>query len=353
VRIGLRLEHGGGFLAAARELPRLERAGLDTVYVSELYSFDAVSQLGYLAAVTERVRLVSGILPLYSRTPTLIAMTAAGLDYVSGGRFTLGLGASGPQVIEGFHAVPHDSALLRTQETIEICRKVWRREVLVHEGDAYRIPLPPDEGTGLGKPLKLLDRPVRERVPIVLAALGPKNVELAARAAEGWLPIFLDPDKAREVFGTALAAGAARRAPELGGLEIHADVPACFGEGADEAEAVAAVRARLALYLGGMGARGRNYYNHLACRYGYEADAKLVQDLYLDGDKDAAAAAVPESLVYAVSLIGGRSRLAERIAAYAEAGVTALSLSPVGRAAADPAARLRLVEELAQLAQDL
>src|SRR5690606_4879822 len=182
----------------------------------EAYSFDAVSQLGYIAAVTERLQIASGILPLYSRTPALLAMTAAGLDYVSDGRFTLGLGSSGPQVIEGFHGVPYTAPIGRTREVIEICRKVWRRERLEYQGRHYTLPLPADQGTGLGKPLKLINHPVRPRIPIVIAAIGPKNVEMAAELAEGWEPIFYVPEKAGDVWGAALAAGKAKRDPELG-----------------------------------------------------------------------------------------------------------------------------------------
>ncbi|BCP34779.1 hypothetical protein MINTMi198_01490 [Mycobacterium intracellulare M.i.198] len=201
MRIGLSVNYAGGFKDVAAEVADLERAGLDIVFVPEAYSFDAVSALGYLAASTQRVGLASGILQLYTRTPTLTAMTAAGLDYVSDGRFTLGLGASGPQVIEGFHGVPYDAPIGRTREVIDICRQVWRRETVRHQGKHYTIPLPPDRGTGLGKPLKLINSPVRERIPILVAALGPKNVELAAEIAEGWQPIFYLPEKAQDVWG--------------------------------------------------------------------------------------------------------------------------------------------------------
>ena len=216
MRIGLGINYAGGFKEVAAEVADLERAGLDIVFVPEAYSYDAVSALGYLAASTQRVELASGILQLYTRTPTLTAMTAAGLDYVSDGRFTLGLGASGPQVIEGFHGVAYDAPIARTREVIEICRQVWRRERLQYQGDHYTIPLPAEAGTGLGKLLKLINKPVRERIPILVAALGPKNVELAAEIAEGWQPIFYLPEKAQDVWGKALAAGLANRDPALG-----------------------------------------------------------------------------------------------------------------------------------------
>ena len=184
MRIGIQASYSGGFHETAAEIRELESAGLDLATVAEVYTFDAVSQLGYLAAVTERTELTSGILQALTRTPTLTAMTAAGLDFVSDGRFTLGLGASGPQVVEGFHGVRYDAPLGRLREIVEICRMVWRRERVVHEGRHYTIPLPADQGTGLGKPLKLINTPVRERIPITLASIGPKNVEMTAEIAE-------------------------------------------------------------------------------------------------------------------------------------------------------------------------
>src|ERR1700730_6246045 len=196
MRIGMFLSYAGGFAETVADLADYERAGLDIVFVPEAYSFDAVSQLGYIAAKTSRLQIASGILQLYTRTPTLTAMTAAGLDYVSDGRFSLGIGASGPQVIEGWHGVPYDAPLGRTREIIEICRKVWARERLQHEGRYYQIPLPPGRATGVGKPLKLINHPVRDHIPVILAAIGPKNVELAAELAEGWEPIFYMPDRA-------------------------------------------------------------------------------------------------------------------------------------------------------------
>ncbi len=188
--------------------------------MAEAYSFDAISQLGFLAAKTSRIELGSGVVPIYIRTPSLLAMTAAGLDYVSDGRFRLGIGTSGPQVMEGFHGVPFDAPLGRTREVVEICRQVWRRENVQFDGKYYQIPLPHDRGTGLGKPLHLINHPVRERIPITIAALGPKNVELTAEIAEGWQPVFFYPEKADEAWGDSLRAGMAKRDPELGPLDI-------------------------------------------------------------------------------------------------------------------------------------
>ena len=346
MRIGMALNYSGGFAETAAEAADLERAGLDIAFVPEAYSFDAVSQLGYLAAKTSTMELASGILQIYTRTPTLTAMTAAGLDFVSDGRFTLGLGASGPQVVEGFHGVKYDAPLARTREIIEICRKVWRREKLVHDGKKYQIPLPADQGTGLGKPLKLINHPVREDIPIILAALGPKNVELAAEVANGWQPIFFHPEKAHLAWGDALAKGREKRAESLGELDVYAGPPLAIVEEAEVPGYLDLVRPHLALYIGGMGARGKNFYNELACRYGYEAEAARIQDLYLDGKKDEAAAAVPDELVRSVSLIGPAGYVAERVEAFREAGATTLTVVPM---ALDAPGRLRLVEQFRTL----
>ena len=198
MKISTQLGYVGGFMETVAEVQALERAGLDTVWVAEAYGFDGVSLMGYLAAVTERVEIASGILPIYTRTPTLLAMTAAGVDALSGGRAMLGLGASGPQVIEGFHGVPYDAPVARTREIIQVCRKVWKRERLEHQGRKYAMPLPEGQGTGLGKPLKLITHPVRDDIPITVAALGPRSVEMTAELADGWLPIFYLASKARE-----------------------------------------------------------------------------------------------------------------------------------------------------------
>ena len=346
MRIGMALNYSGGFAETAAEAADLERAGLDIAFVPEAYSFDAVSQLGYLAAKTSTMQLASGILQIYTRTPTLTAMTAAGLDYVSGGRFVLGLGASGPQVVEGFHGVRYDAPLARTREVIEICRKVWRREKVVHDGAKYQIPLPADQGTGLGKPLKLINHPVRENIPIVLAALGPKNVQLAAEIADGWQPLFFHPGKAELAWGDALRKGREKRDPALGELEVYAGPALAICDESEVPAYLDFVRPHLALYIGGMGARGKNFYNELACRYGYEAEAALIQDLYLDGKKAEAAAAVPDELVRSVSLIGPESYVAERVEEFREAGATTLTVTPM---ALDAAGRVSLVERFRAL----
>jgi F420-dependent oxidoreductase-like protein len=345
MRIGMALNYAGGFKETAAELSDFEKAGLDIVFVPEAYSFDAVSQLGYLAAVTQRVQLASGIMQIYPRTPTMTAMTAAGLDYVSDGRFSLGIGASGPQVIEGWHGVPYDAPLARTRELIEICRKVWRRERLEHRGAHYQVPLPPGQGTGLGKALKLINHPVRPDIPIILASLGPKNVELTAELANGWEPIFYYPEKAGAVWGDALAAGYAKRDPALGQLDIIAQTALAIGD--DVGGLIDLIRPVQALYIGGMGARGKNFYNNMAVRYGYGKEAAAIQDAYLAGRKDEAAGLIPQELLEHVSLIGPKSYVAERVAAMRESGVTTLNVAPM---ASTHAERIALIEQIRDLA---
>jgi F420-dependent oxidoreductase-like protein len=327
MKLGMPLSYAGGFKEAAQQVVDLERAGLDTVWVAEAYGFDGVSLMGYLAAVTESVEIAAGILPIYTRTPALLAMTAAGVDALSDGRCILGLGASGPQVIEGWHGVPYTLPLCRTREIIDICRAVWRRERLSYEGKAYTLPLSPDQGTGLGKPLKLITRPVRERIPIYVAALGPKNVAMTAEVADGWLPLFYMPDKAGDVWGADLAAGAAARSDELGPLEVVAQALVAVGDDAAGLRDLA--RPLIALYVGGMGARGRNFYNDLACRYGFEAEAREIQDLYLDGKKDDAARAVPDALLESATMCGPEGYVRDRIAAYRDSGATMLNVTPI------------------------
>jgi len=337
------LGYAGGFSETVDELADFERAGLDIVFVPEAYSFDAVSQLGFIAARTTRLQIGSGILPIYSRTPALTAMTAAGIDFVSGGRFTLGIGASGPQVIEGWHGVPYDAPVGRTRELIEICRMVWRRDRLEYQGKHYTLPY--QGGTGLGKPLKLINHPVRERIPIVVAALGPKNVVLAAELAEGWQPMFYFPEKAAAVWGGPLAEGRAKRQAGLGPLDVIAAAPLAIGD--DVTGLRDLIRPFIALYIGGMGARGRNFYYDLACRLGYPAEAGQIQDAYPAGRKEEAAALVPADLVEKTSLIGPDGYVAERLAAFREAGVSTLNVTPL---AATHAARVADIERVRALA---
>jgi F420-dependent oxidoreductase-like protein len=344
MRVGMFLNYAGGFRETADEVAELEASGVDLVAVPEAYSFDAVSQLGFLAARTSRMGLMSGILQLYTRTPTLTAMTAAGLDFVSDGRFELGIGASGPQVIEGFHGVRYDAPLGRARELIEVCRQVWRREPVVHDGKHYRIPLPEGEGTGLGKPLKLINHPVRPSIPITVAALGPKSVEQTAEIADGWLPMFFHPERAADVWGEALAAGRAKRAPDLGELDVFASPSLAITDRPDEL--LALVKPQLALYVGGMGARGKNFYTDLIASYGFAEEATRIQDLYLEGHRAEAIAAVPDELVRAISLIGPAGEVADRVAAFRAAGVTTLTVTPLAETSTDRLALMRAFREL-------
>jgi F420-dependent oxidoreductase-like protein len=341
MRLGANVGYAGGIQAAIERMVAFEQAGLDVAWVPEVYGFDAATVMGFLAARTARIQIGAAILPIYSRTPALIAMTAAGLDHVSDGRAILGLGSSGPQVIEGWHGVAFDRPVERTREIVEICRRVWRREVITHAGSCYQIPLPPEQGTGLGKPLKMITRPPRARIPIFVAALGPKNVEMTAEVAEGWLPIFYVPEQAHTIWGDALRRGMSKRSPTLGRLEVVAGGLLAIGERVEHLRELE--RPRLALYIGGMGARGRNFYNDLVCRYGFEREAAAIQDLYLAGRKDEAAALVPVGLIESTSLVGPAAYVKERIAAYRESGVTILNVNPVGDG--DPSRAIEQVRE--------
>jgi F420-dependent oxidoreductase-like protein len=340
MKLSMPLIYAGNPRETADQVAGLEKAGLDTIWVAEPYGIDSPTLMGYLAAKTETVEIGAAILNVYSRTPSAIAQTAAGLDNVSQGRAIIGLGASGPQVIEGFHGVPFATPLGRTREVIEIIRMGLRRQSLVKDG-IFRIPLPEGEGLGLGKPLKLLNKPERPVVPLWVAALGDKNVRMTAEIADGWLPFLFHPGKAKDVWGEALAAGTAKRSPELGPLEISAGGMVAIGE--DVKGMLDFMRPMYALYVGGMGARGKNFYNDLACQYGYEKEAKEIQDLYLGGNKRDAETLVPDDLLELGNLVGPASYVKERIAAFAEAGVTNLQVMP---ASDDPAATIRQLKEM-------
>lgn len=338
------INYSGDFHADVQRVQELEAAGLDLVWVPEAYSFDAVSQMGYLAAKTSTIQIGSGILNVYSRTATCMAQTAAGLDFVSGGRFVLGLGASGPQVIEGFHGVPYEKPMARIRDYINVCRMTWRRDRVVYDGPAVKIPLPEGEGTGLGKPLKLINHPVRADIPIFWASLMGLSVTATAQYADGWLPIFFDPEKFHTVWGDELKQGTADRDPSLGTLQISAGGMVAIGdEFAGEAanRVLDMARPNVALYVGGMGARDKNFYNTICQKYGYVDEAIEIQDLYLDGKKDEAAAKVPAEMLRNTNLVGPASYVKERIAAYQEAGVTHLSVTPVGGDPVKTVAQLR------------
>lgn len=329
MKISTLMSYAQGYVGATKEIVEMEKAGLDVVWIPEAYSFDGVSAMGYMAAKTERIVIASGILNIYSRTPSLMAMTAAGIDALSEGRCMLGLGASGPQVIEGFHGVPYDAPMTRIRETIEICREIWKREEkLNYQGKKYQVPLPKDQGTGLGKPLKIINHPYREEIPIALATLGDKSVEMTAELADAWLPAFFMAEGAEAVWGDAIKRGNAKRDPGRAPLDIYAGGAVAVGEGLESYRDMS--RPGIALYVGGMGAKEKNFYNQIFRKYGYEQEAETIQDLYLSGRKSEAEAAIPQSYLDATSLVGSEGFVKDRLQVYKEAGVTSLNVSFLG-----------------------
>jgi F420-dependent oxidoreductase-like protein len=331
MKLSVMLNYAGDIKGTADEIAALEKAGLDCVWVAEAYSFDAISMMGYLAAKTERVEIGSAIVNVYSRTATLMAMTFAGLDYVSDGRINCGLGASGPQVVEGFHGIAYEKPMQRIKEYIEVCRATWRREVIDFHGHTVKIPLPKGEGTGLGKPLKLINHPQRDNIPVWWASLKGKSVEATAEVADGWIPIFYIPEKADLVWGDALAVGTKKRAADMAPLQILAGGAVMITDDADRVTKVLdAGRPGAALYVGGMGARGKNFYNDIMSAYGWEGEAKNIQDLYLDGKKAEAAAAIPREYLEAGAIAGPEGYVKEKLAAYKQAGVTHLQMGLSG-----------------------
>jgi F420-dependent oxidoreductase-like protein len=310
-----------------------EELGYDSAWAAEAWGTDAVSVLAWLAASTSRIKVGSAIMQIPGRTPANTAMTAATLDLMSGGRFILGLGTSGPQVVEGWHGEPWGKPLGKTREYIEIVRTALRREVVAHEGEHYRIPYDGPGATGLGKPLKMMMRPLRPDIPIYLAAIGPKTVALAAEIADGWLPIFVDPERFDAAFGPSIAG--ARE-----GFEIAATVSVLVGDDVDALRD--ALKPYIALYVGGMGAKGKNFYNALVRRYGWEAEAERIQELYLGGQQRDAIAAVPNELVDALALVGPKERIRDRLAAWRETPVTTLVVGSPQPEALDVLAELLL-----------
>ena len=323
MRLGLNFGYWGSGpsdnIAIAQES---ERLGYHSLWTAEAYGSDSVSPLVWLAAHTERINVGTAIMQMPARTPAMTAMTAATIDLLTGGRFLLGIGASGPQVVEGWHGVVYGKLLTRTREYVEIVRAILKREQpLEHHGEYYDIPV--QGGTGLGKPLKLIVHPLRSNIPIYVAAIGPKNVALAAEIADGWLPVFFSPRRV-SVFRKSLDEGFARRSDgkTLADFDIAPTVSVVVGDDVDACRMH--VKPNLALYVGGMGARGKNFYNDLACRYGYEDAAKTIQDFYLAGKRNEAIAAVPDELVDEIALCGPRERIRDRLAEWREAGVTTL-----------------------------
>jgi F420-dependent oxidoreductase-like protein len=327
MRLALSLNYSGATISldTARIL-EAERLGYDSVWTAEAYGSDAVVPAAWIAARTERIRVGTGIMQIPARTPAMTAMTAMTLDALSGGRFRLGLGVSGPQVAEGWHGQPFGKPLVKTREYVEVVRAILRRDKPVEfRGEYYQIPYAGPGATGLGKPLRSILHG-RADLPIYLAAVGPKNVALAAEIADGWIPVFFSARRP-QLFQEWLSAGfkAGGRAAAASGFDIMPMVSVVVGD--DIAACRAAVKPRIALYVGGMGARGRNFYNDIAQRYGYEDAARRIQDAYLAGRKDEATAAVPDALVDEVALCGPREHLRERLAEWRTSGVTTLMVS--------------------------
>jgi F420-dependent oxidoreductase-like protein len=342
MQLGLTVGYWGLGLTAQDQLDivqEAERLGFDSVWTAEAYGSDAATVLGWLAAGTSTIKLGAGIFQMPARSPAMTAMTAATLDQLSGGRFLLGIGSSGPQVAEGWHGQRFAHQLQRTREYIAVVRKALSRERLEFDGETIQLPLP----DGPGRALKLTIAPVQDRIPIYLAAIGPKNTVLAGEIADGWLPFLFSPENVGD-FRELLQEGAARSGRSLQQFDIAPNVQMLISE--DRAAARDAMRPVLALYIGGMGSRKQNFYNNIVQRYGFEAAAKEVQDLYLDGKRDEACAALPDALIDQVTLCGPPEFVRERLAAYREAGVGTLALSPMAFTREERVAQLRAVAEL-------
>ena len=327
MRLGLNTGYSGGTIRLPMELIRAaDRLGYYAVWTAEAYGSDAVSPLAWIGAQTERIHLGTAILQMAARSPAMTAMTAMTLDQLSGGRMLLGLGVSGPQVVEGWHGVGYDRPLGRTREYIEIVRRILAREApLTFEGEFYQLPYRGPGSWGLGKPLKSILHG-RADLPIYLAAIGARNVQLAAELADGWLPIFFAPEFYEETFAAAVAAGRARakRRGRPEGFDIAPSAAVVPGD--DLARCHMQLKPMLALYIGGMGSQGRNFYYNLACRYGFEEAADKIQKSYLAGDRAGAILAVPDALVDAVSLCGSRARIADRLQLWQAAPITTLTI---------------------------
>jgi F420-dependent oxidoreductase-like protein len=345
VKLGVHVGYWGLGLSADDQLALVqeaERLGYDSVWTAEAYGSDAATILGWLAQATSKIRLGSAIFQMPGRSAAMTAMTAATLDQLSGGRMILGIGSSGPQVAEGWHGQRFGKQLQRTREYVEVVRKALARERLEYHGETLELPLP----DGPGKALKLTIAPVQERIPVFLAAIGPKNTTLAAEIADGWIPTLFSPEHVAE-FRPLLEEGFARAGDGKGfdDFEIAPTVNVFVTD--DVAAARDAMRPYVALYVGGMGSRKQNFYNALVQRYGFEDAAREVQDLYLDGKRDEAAAALPEELIDNVSLCGPPDVVRERLAVFRDAGVGTLMVSPMAWTFEDRLRQLQLVAELA------
>jgi len=326
MRLGLNVGYSGSQMKLPIELVQeADRLGFHSAWTAEAYGSDAISPAAWMAAVTKKMNVGTGIMQMPARTPAMTAMTATTLDQLSGGRFLLGLGPSGPQVVEGWHGQSYGKPLVRTREYVSIVRQIWAREKpLEHQGENYQIPYRGPGATGLGKPLKSILH--GRQIPIYIASIGPKSVQQAAEIADGWLPIFFSP-KRMSVYRPNLEAGfqKAGGGKSLKTFDVAPSVTVILGD--DPQACLNFIKPVLALYIGGMGARGKNFYNELAVRYGYEAEAKKIQDLYLDGKKNEAMAAVPDALADEVSLCGPKERIRDKVAEWKESGITTLILA--------------------------
>ncbi len=343
MKLGVHIGYWGLGLSSQDQLDivhEAERLGYDSVWAAEAYGSDAATVLAWLAGQTSKIRLGSGIFQMPGRSAAMTAMTAATIDQLSGGRMMLGIGSSGPQVAEGWHGQRFARQLQRTREYVAVVRMALARERLEFHGETLELPLP----DGPGKALKLTIAPVQERIPVYLAAIGPKNTALAGEIADGWIPTLFSPEHVSELR-PLLQEGADRVGRSLEGFDVAPTVNVFITD--DLQAARDAMRPFIALYVGGMGSREQNFYNNLVCRYGFEEQAKTIQDLYLEGKREEAMAAIPDALIDTVSLCGPRDAVRERISVYRDAGVGTLGITPIAFTRDDRLAQLRLVAELA------
>lgn len=340
MRLGVNVGYSGAkFQLPMAMIEEADRLGFHSCWAAEAYGSDVIVPLTWIAARTKQIKVASGIMQMPARTPAMAAMTAMTLDMLSEGRFLMGIGASGPQVVEGWHGVAYGKPLKRTREYIEICRAIWAREKpLEYQGEHYQIPYTGPGASGLGKPLKSILH--GRQIPIYVAAVGPKSVAQAAEIADGWLPIFYSPYRAEKIYGPSLEAGFAKAG---GGkstktFDVAASVAVIVTD--DVQQGLDMLKPNLALYIGGMGARGKNFYNDLARRYGFEAEAEKIQDLYLDGKKAEATALVPNELCDEIALVGPKDRIKDRLAAWKSSSIGTMILPP------QKAETLRMMAEL-------
>jgi F420-dependent oxidoreductase-like protein len=327
MRLGLMAGYSGSRIEIPMDLiQEADRLGYYAVWTAEAYGSDAITPLAWIGAQTKNIKLGTAIMQMPARTPAMTAMTAMTLDQLSGGRMLLGVGLSGPQVVEGWHGQPYGKPLVKTREYVEIIRRIFARAApLVFEGEHYQIPYQGEDATGLGKPLKSIIHG-RADIPIYVAAIGPKNVELAAEIADGWLPIFFAPQRYAAYFQAQVDAGFAKagNGKRIENFDIAPSVTVVLEDNLEMA--YNQVRPQLALYIGGMGAKGKNFYNDLAVRYGFEEAAAKIQDLYLAGNKGEAMAAVPDELIDAVALVGSRDRIKDRVQIWLDSDITTLNI---------------------------